>query len=92
MAAFLPIQQDSQGDILFPQTHVKTAELFVTEIKHNVEIIWLRWENGQRGVIGHVMYGSDSEDVASDGGTRVVNNPSCRLKCSPADSHGHPPL
>lgn len=42
MAACLPIQQDSQGDILFPQTHVKMAELFETEIKHNVEIIWLR--------------------------------------------------
>lgn len=91
MAACLPIQQDSQGDILFPQTHVKTSELFATEIKHNVEIIWLRWENGQRGVIGHVMYGSGSEDVASDSSARVVNNPSCGLKCSPADSRGHPP-
>ncbi len=85
MAACLPNQHDSQGDILFPQTHVKTSELFATEIKHNVEIIRLRWENG------HVMYGSDSEDVASDSGARVVNNPSCGLKRSPADSRGHPP-
>lgn len=69
----------------------KNGKLSAAEIKHNVEIIWLRWENGQPSVIGHVMDRASSKEVASDGDARVVNNPSCGLKCLPTDSRGHPP-